>query len=132
MAECTNIANDKLIKWWENEVRIINNYKEEVGLQKKDWLEFHIEKEIEYRAELVARGNLTKKKLIDMTDTELLDMMDVPEEMLEKSVKSRTDEEIELAGFCGEMTDIVMGILEERHGAEEAYLLWMERFGGHK
>ncbi|MFA5305917.1 MAG: hypothetical protein WC365_00560 [Candidatus Babeliales bacterium] len=70
------------------------------------------------------------KKLNDLSDTELLDMMDVPEEKLEESVSSRVINPPELAGFSGEMTDIVMGIFEERHGEEHAYQLWMERFGG--
>ncbi len=72
---------------------------------------------------------MIKKKIAELTDLELLDMMDVPEGKLQKSVMARvTDINPEWAGFIGEMTDIVMGILEDRHGEDAAYQIWMNRF----
>jgi hypothetical protein len=66
---------------------------------------------------------VAKKKLRDMTDKELLDMLDVPEEDIEQSVLERVEDisnYTDILVNTGEMLDVVAGILEERHGEEDA------------
>lgn len=72
---------------------------------------------------------MLKKPVGEMTDDELLNLVDCPEEDIQKHVSERATGIPASRMNAPEMADIILWELERRHGEGEAEAIWNNRFG---